>query len=213
MERNSLLLVEGDSDKQFVETICKLHKLSTDFEIKKAGSITSLKSLLKVQIKSTQIYSKIWVIIDADTNFDSAWQSIRDILIRSDKYRKLNNNTALSEGGIVVNPDNSNDIVIGVWIMPNNSDIGMLEDFLANLISKDDLLYKKSIETIDSIEENRKDYTNLYKEVHKSKAILRTWLAWQDEPGLSITVAIRKKIFDINIELCEKFILWLKKLN
>lgn len=53
----------------------------------------------------------------------------------------------------------------------------------------------------------------MFKAVHKSKARIHTWLAWHDTPGESLTVAVKKRLFDTDKELCRRFGNWLNQLN
>lgn len=211
--RKSLLLVEGKSETYLIGELCPLCGIDINFETVSEDSITTLKTSLKTRLKSTNEYNKIWVIIDADTNFESAWQSIRDILMRSGKYSAVQHKTPMLQEGFIVSPDDANDITIGVWIMPNNTDIGMLEDFLISLIECNDTLYEKATNIVEEIETTRAEHSNLYKSVHKSKAVIHTWLAWHDEPGESLGTAIKKKLFSTDKELCLRFTEWLKALN
>ena len=48
--------------------------------------------------------------------------------------------------------------------------------------------------------------------MHKSKAEIHTWLAWQEEPGTPMGQAITKQYLDTNKELAKKFIGWLDNL-
>ncbi|MFR9562528.1 MAG: DUF3226 domain-containing protein [Rikenellaceae bacterium] len=213
IERKSLLLVEGKSEMCLIGELCSLYDIDINFKTVNNNSITNLKISLKTHLKSTNEYNKIWVIIDADTNFESAWQSIRDILMRSGKYSIIKHNTPIPRKGIIVYPDDANDITIGVWIMPNNKDNGMLEDFLISLIKCNDTLYGKAANIVDEIEAERSSHPNVYKSVHKSKAVIHTWLAWQDAPGESLGTAVKKKMFSTDKNLCKKFTEWLNALN
>ncbi|NJL13795.1 MAG: hypothetical protein HC913_12870 [Microscillaceae bacterium] len=54
-----------------------------------------------------------------------------------------------------------------------------------------------------------------FSESDKEKAILHTWLAWQNEPGLSLAQAINarfKKQFILEDRKANDFIHWLQKL-
>ncbi len=212
--RKSLLLVEGKTETYVIKELCALCGIETDkFEVNPQNGISELKTAFKTYLKSTQNYKKIWLIIDADTNFDTAWQSIRDILIRSNKYRNVKSSTTLLKDGLIIHPDDENDIIVGIWIMPNNTDIGMLEDFLVSLIKESDSLYEKSLSVVEMLESERDLHPGLYKKVHKSKAKIHTWLAWQNEPGTSLGTAINKKLFDVDKELCLSFRNWLVELT
>jgi len=97
--------------------------------------------------------------------------------------------------------------------MPNNSDIGMLEDFMLGIIPSADPLLEKASDIVAELDSDRNRYPNLFKAVHKSKATIHTWLAWHDKPGESLPTAVKKRLFDTNSGLCRRFASWLEKLN
>ena len=203
----SLLLVEGRSEENAIREFYKQWKIDINFDISSEGSITKLKTSFKMHLKSSNILRKLWVIIDADTSYACAWQSIRDILERSGKY---NPPLQLCPKGLILTPIDENDLVVGVWIMPNNQDVGMLEDFMMGIIPEDNMLLHEAETVLTNIE---KKNIQKYKNVHRAKAKLHTWLAWHDEPGDSVNVAIRKNLFSQDKELVIAFRAWLMELN
>lgn len=203
----SLLLVEGRSEENAIREFYKQWKIDINFDISSEGSITKLKTSFKMHLKSSNILRKLWVIIDADASYACAWQSIRDILERSGKY---NPPLQLCSNGLILTPIDENDLVVGVWIMPNNQDVGMLEDFMMRIIPEDNMLLYEAETVLTNIE---KKNIQKYKNVHRAKAKLHTWLAWHDEPGDSVNVAIRKNLFSQDKELVIAFRAWLMELN
>lgn len=212
MTNTSLLLVEGKSEESILKQLCPLCGIETNFEISPQGSLDQLKTAFKTYLKSTNTLKKVWIIIDADTNFENAWQSIRDIITRSGKY-SIDKKLCLPVEGVVITPSDTSDITVGIWIMPNNKDVGMLENFLLKIIPNGDSLHERSIEIIEELEKSRLNHIGLYKSVHKSKAQIHTWLAWQDSPGESLGVAVQKQLFNKDADLCCQFTNWLSQLN
>ena len=203
----SLLLVEGRSEENAIREFYKQWKIDINFDISSEGSITKLKTSFKMHLKSSNILRKLWVIIDADASYACAWQSIRDILERSGKY---NPPLQLCSNGLILTPIDENDLVVGVWIMPNNQDVGMLEDFMMGIIPEDNMLLHEAETVLTNIE---KKNIQKYKNVHRAKAKLHTWLAWNDEPCDYVNVAIRKNLFSQDKELVIAFRAWLMELN
>ncbi|SEA57218.1 hypothetical protein SAMN05216455_10910 [Segatella bryantii] len=68
---------------------------------------------------------------------------------------------------------------------------------------------KRAGEVLDALE---KDGIQNYKKVHKSKARVHTYLAWQDEPGLPLGIAVTKKIFNPESSNAKVLVDWLKRL-
>lgn len=93
--------------------------------------------------------------------------------------------------------------------MPNNRFEGMLEDFALNMIPAEDLLIRK-VEVV--LSELEAEGIQRYKQVHRSKAKIHTFLAWQDEPGKPIGQAITTRILNPDAEEAKAFIGWLNKL-
>src|SRR5215471_19912039 len=111
----------------------------------------------------------IGAIVDADTDPHGRWQSLRSILLDSG-YTDFPNE--LSEDGTIV-PGTSGLPSIGIWLMPNNRLVGMLEDFLSSLIREGDVLLERAISCVDGIPSEQRRFRNTY----RSKALIHTWLA------------------------------------
>ena len=80
----------------------------------------------------------------------------------------------------------------------------------AEILKKEyDALMKKSEDVLTELEE---EGIQKYKPVHRSKAKIHTYLAWQDIPGRPMGQAITANILNANSELAMKFAKWLKEL-
>lgn len=211
-EYKSRILVEGKSEQTVIPELCRLCGVQQRFDIEKANSLEELKRALKTLLKSSNTLTKLWVVIDADTHFERAWQSVKDILLRSGKY-SFDSKMAMPSGGLIVEPDDPGDLTIGVWIMPNNTDVGMLEDFMLRLIPEGDTLIGRVERNVSELNAEREKHPGLFKEVHYSKARIHTWLAWHDVPGESLSVAVQKRLFAIDNDLCHSFAEWIGRLN
>ncbi len=82
----------------------------------------------------------------------------------------------------------------------------MLEDFVKKLIKKDDTLVGFAEETVAKLPDVR------FKKSYTTKAVLHTWLAWQEQPNSDIWRGVENKYFDTEITICKEFIQWLKTL-
>ena len=85
----------------------------------------------------------------------------------------------------------------------------MLEDFIKFLIPQDDELLPIAEDVLTNNIEAKG--LNRYKELHRPKALIHTWLAWQEEPGSPMGQAITKKYLQ-DTETCQLFVSWLKKI-
>jgi hypothetical protein len=63
----------------------------------------------------------------------------------------------------------------------------------------------------DHVLENRQSFKSFTK-AKKPKAVLHTWLAWQEKPGLPIGTAITAKYLKTDHPVVDDFINWLKRL-
>lgn len=203
------LLVEGNEDKWAVIALRETQHLPENFDVIDCHCVEEAKKALQVRLKSTNNTQRIGIIIDADTSPQDRWNSVRNILIRSGKYDTTDIPERIPEDGFIVEPQDENDIIVGIWIMPDNSAQGMLEDFVCKMTPENDRLLTKVDETLAEIEAKN---IAKYKEVHKAKARLRTWLAWQEEPGASISTAIKKGYLSTGKPDCQEFVNWLKRL-
>lgn len=212
-----LLLVEGSFDKYFIEellrkTTNKVGKIDTEPFRKKddAGlkpdedGISTLLKNLSVTIRATDPTHILGVVVDADTHAAGRWQRIRQILANLG-YKNLPN--AFPDGLIIP----TNDILprFGLWIMPDNQDSGVIENFIRQLIHEQDKLQPE----IDTVLDLMRDKgLQLFANVHRPKAFIRTWLAWQESPEMSFGVAVSKKVLTTDAELCLRFVNWLTRL-
>jgi hypothetical protein len=96
---------------------------------------------------------------------------------------------------------------IGAWLMPNNQTEGMFEDYLLPLIPVAALIFAR-----ETARMARTQGHGSYKEIHESKAVAHTYLAWQDEPGKPLGIAIKAGMFDLDSPRANDFIEWLRNL-
>lgn len=207
-----MILVEGRSDDVLLCELCRLCGVAKSFDIKSENGIDQLKKSFKTRLKSTNTLRKLWIMIDADKNPAGVWDSIKYILDHNGGY-KINSKMRIPLEGLIIESEDKENIIVGVWIMPDNSNTGMLEDFIIKLIPGTDSLLPIAKENVEKVDSERDLHKGIFKKAHKSKATLHTWLAWHDTPGESIGEAVKKKMFETDNELCIRFMNWLKELN
>jgi len=195
-----LLLVEGKNDLHVFWNIFEKHSVNQSFksEGKEGDNIyKSIPIYLKTDI------STLGIVIDADDNLNGKWEKLKGILTNSGYDLP---DSPSPTGTIIKNEESP---TVGIWIMPNNDTNGMLEDFVRQLVPEDDALMPFVEESLGKIELNG---VNNYKLIHKSKAKIHTWLAWQETPGTPMGLAIKKTYLDTNKELCNTFVNWINTL-
>jgi hypothetical protein len=150
------------------------------------------------------------IVVDADTDIAACWQALRD---------RLQNAEILQEKryySVPASPPPTGWISsdahyprVGVWLMPDNINPGMLEDFAQAMITEDDPLLAKAIETISEIEQEK---LNRHSEVERPKVIIHTWLAWQKESGRPLGQAIAHGYLQHDAPIALAFVTWLRRL-
>ncbi|MDR6194238.1 DUF3226 domain-containing protein [Siphonobacter sp. SORGH_AS_0500] len=86
----------------------------------------------------------------------------------------------------------------------------MLEDFAKVLIPEQDELLMEVEQVLIKIETAPRKA--IYKDIHKAKALIHTWLAWQEDPGTPMGLGITKSYLNHNHELAIRFVTWLNAL-
>lgn len=198
------LLVEGNDDQHVVWSICQQFNISETFDVVDMRGITNLMPAIPVRAKQQSVQA-LGILVDADFGHSNRWENILKIL-RDLNYKVPETSDAL---GTVIPSPAPNRPQVGIWLMPNNQDPGMIEDFVRFLVPDDDERLTLAEETITALEERE---LQKYIPNYRSKALIHTWLAWQADPGTPLGLAITKKYFSTNTELCQQFAAWLNRL-
>jgi len=210
-----ILLVEGDQDKSFFEKICK--KLSLDATVQvappkdiggmyntKGGVFNHLEVLLPL-LSDGQI-TNIAVIVDADyirhgSGYRKTIEKISEIL--EDFDFQLKTNLANENGLYFENSDGLHDF--GLWVMPNNAQEGMLEDWIKFCVKEDEkILFQHASDVVQNLLHPK------FKPHLTTKAEIATWLAWQKTPGHGLYSAIKEELLDENSMTFQNLCQWLK---
>lgn len=199
---NRRLLVEGKDDKHVVWGLCEVYDVPQTFSVEDAEGVDPLLDLFSVQLRGSGI-ERVGVVADADSEVASRWASIAGLL-RSHGYQHVP--PAPERGGTIVSEPGKP--VVGVWLMPDNTTAGMLEDFVAALVPAGDPLLQRAATAVDSIPDTERRFPP----VRRSKALIHTWLAWQEEPGSPMGQAIGKRDLDGNAPAALGFLHWLRRL-
>jgi Protein of unknown function (DUF3226) len=213
-DREKILIVEGNADKDFFEKLLKCLnlqvevKISTprDHNLEKNGKKNAqelLEILLKRMVKGD--LSHLAMILDSDFKkdgwgFEKTFETTQEILKKAGY-----NEPEIRYGGMYFpHPDGLNGV--GLWVMPDNQAEGMLEDLIKKSIRNEEQpLLDHAITTVKDLPMKKK-----FKGIHQSKAEIATWMAWQKMPGCSIDYAIEEDLLNFNCELMRQLINWLQ---
>jgi len=175
--------------------------------VKHAGEDGGVDNVLNAQRLDVYFKSsglKVFgIVVDADDDLESVWARIRRFAAA--KFTSVPDQ--MPPGGLILT-DNE-DKHFGAWVMPDNQSPGMLETFLAALIfNQDDALWKFAGKSIVEA----KTHGGNWRECHKLKAQIHTWLAWKDPPGIRIGSAINQRLLNPNAKIAVQVMDWFKRL-
>lgn len=198
-----VLLVEGKNDCHVIWALCKTHGVPQVFSLCNCENDTGVLKSLNALIMASNQVETVGVVLDVDDRtIESRWQQIQDKI----KVHGYDFPESPDPAGTVL-PLNGDKPKLGIWLMPNNQDPGMLEDFLMSLANVSSISF--ATESVDYAKE--KGLTT-FKEVHHSKAVIHTYLAWQDEPGKPLGQSITSHVLNPETDIAKCFTAWLIKL-
>lgn len=204
-KNENVLLVEGAEDREVIYQLCNHHKIDNTslFSVEPKEGYERLRDDLAVRSKVPGIKT-LGAVIDADTDVEQRWQSVRVALAKSG-YTGLPEFPG--ESGTII-PASEHLPRLGLWLMPDNRLSGMLEDFLQRLVQEKDSLLPRAQAAVETLPEAERRF----QPVHHSKAIIHTWLAWQVIPGTPLGLAVKRRYLDGDHELAQRFVRWLREL-
>jgi len=201
-----ILLVEGTDDENVLKHICGNRGIPHLDDVKSHGGVERLLDSVPVRLKASEDGDIVGVVIDADTDVAARWESLRDRLIRVG-YTNVPNNPA-PDGTILDPPAGTLLPRVGIWIMPDNQTKGILEDFLRFLLPARSRLFDHVTTSVATIPASEQRFTQLA----EPKALIHTWLAWQEEPGKPLGTAITARYLDPGVAQVDVLVSWLNRL-
>jgi hypothetical protein len=202
-----VLLVEGPDDEHVLKHLCGNNGMPHLNKIEACGGVNRLLDSLSVRLKASEFGDIVGLIVDADVDIASRWQAVRDRLTGAG-YESVPDRP-LDDGTILDPPDDKLLPRLGIWIMPDNRSDGILEDFLRFLIpAKGTKLMGHVESSVSTIPDGERQFGPLA----EPKAIIHTWLAWQEEPGKPLGTAITARYLDPEVPEVDTLVNWLRRL-
>ena len=204
----NILLVEGSNDVSAIAGLLQKYSVQIpDFKIVECGGIDNLPPTLDLYLKNSTAYGIIGVVADADKSVESRWQQMKDRLMKTGKSacKKM----PLNDKGMIIEPTDSEDAKVGVWIMPDNKYQGALENFLLDMIQEGDELMEEVEQELTHLENKQ---IKRYKDKDRNKAKVHTYLSWEKNPGCSLNTAVVSRVLNPNTALARTFVEWIKNL-
>ena len=193
-----VLLVEGQDDKHVVRQLCNRHESTPSFSISDKDNITQLLESIGPEINVSGRQA-VGILVDANDDVTGRWNAIQNRLRRADIEPPL----SPSPDGTIIQARPR----IGIWLMPDNTSAGELEDFVAQMILTEDPVWPLSLSYIEGIPEADRKFS----EKKKLRAQLYAWLATREDPR-RMGLAIRARDLKVDGDLSKKFVAWLNRL-
>ena len=205
-----VLLVEGPDDHQVFRHLTGRHGLPEQFTVVPCGGIEAAYESLETRLLAEN-EDCLGIAIDVDGGdltdaTQRRWTRVQAIL-RASGYTNIPARPH-SEGTIIREAGKP---VVGIWLMPDNELPGMLEDFVGLLVPEEEKprkLWMRATEAVQAIPADER----LFGPTDVTKAMIHTWLAWQEEPGSPMGLAIRKGFLNPHAPNAVKLIAWLRSL-
>jgi len=215
LTRERRLLVEGDDDKRVVPYLLEAHGIvwgesrsEAVVDIEAYGGIERIldEDVIAAELKVNRLKA-LGILIDANGDPKSRWRQLRNACLPSVPELP---ETLPEEGLIhVCQSGFAADKRIGVWIFPDNRMEGVLETFLARLVpSRLEALW----EWTDDLSDEARTKGAPFKEQHRIKARIHSWLAFQDPPGRQLHNAIMERTLDPESQSAKPFVRWFREL-
>lgn len=201
------LLVEGKDDLHCVVELMRPHigwpKNAEPVKIEDCHGRELLNDLtIPLWLKSTDA-EILGILVDANGNCQARWQRIRQLCAPHAESLPQK----IPPDGLVVSTKRGTRL--GVWIMPDNEQPGMLETFLQLLVPEEQQpLWKYAEEATVQSKERGATYNN----VHIDKAKIHTWLAWLEPPGKPFGTAFVERLLNSGAPAAIPFVEWFRKL-
>jgi hypothetical protein len=221
------LLVEGKNDAHVLFSLFKQHNISSSSTEKPSKDPDAIRIDLiftgnndidpadhfEVQLMATPESGCLGIILDADFNLAGKWMALRNRLLKVGFPEQLIPEYPVENGSIIRGAELP---TVGIWLMPDNKLEGELEHFLEFLVPEKNqnplwALVVKSLESIPP-EESFPKYVRRFKEQDRRKALIHTWLAWQESPGKPLGLAVTAGFFNANAPHALIFINWVRQL-
>lgn len=205
MASPGFILVEGSADLRIIAEICEKFEIDLAGCIDKCESDAMVLKKFKSYLKSELKPRFLGIVLDVDNHdIQRRWNQIRNALdVRKEYALPVGPNPA----GTILESANTKLPRIGVWLMPDNMGRGSLEDFLLRI--SEERLCTQARDCVQSVLDQR---IARFRECHKSKAIVATYLAWQESPGASFEVAFKAGAFTVENDICRNFAEWIRNL-
>ena len=194
-----LLLVEGQNDKHVIGHLWqRIYGSALSFCISDKQSVEQLLRSIGTEAR-TRGREALGIVVDANDDISSRCEAVADRL----RGAGIDPPTRLDPAGTVIDGTPR----VGIWLMPDNTSTGELEDFVAKMVPSDDTVWPMSKGYIEGIPRQERKF----REGKILRAQIHAWLAAREDPR-QMGLAIKTEDLDIDGPLCKRFACWLERL-
>ena len=210
MAERSQLWVEGSDDDHTIRHLLIRHGVDYDHKpwparvpsIEQAGDKDRLLRTVRLSVSASSGRA-VGFVLDADSSLQDRWRAMLSRL----REAGVDAPQDMPPEGFV-GESRTYRTRVGVWLMPDNQQDGALEDFLRTLVDEADELLPHAQE---STTQAKQRHGANFRDVDEQKAVLHTWLSWQEVPGLPYGTAIRAQYFRPDSPAAERFVAWFRR--
>ena len=200
-----LLVVEGKDDLHVISHLSGRAAPSLTFGIRDYEGIDNVLGSINGHV-DTPGRPAVGFVMDSDRDPNQAWHRVQG------EFAKAVRAVALPDrpdpnGTIISENPGTGEPRIGIWMMPDNTSPGELEDFVAEMIPEDDRVWPLSRRYVNQIPLAERKFA----ENKTGRAQVHAWLAVQEDPR-PMGLAIRTQDLQIANLLSQTFLAWLNRL-
>ncbi len=202
-----LLIVEGEEDRKFFEAVFRSIGQIGKVEIRhhpsgKSNAIQTFGARLDLLTRASK--DRIGLAVDADDPHLNASDGFENTLSSVNQQLHRLQFSPLTQGqgtsGFISKSSAFATSVAGLWVMPDNSSNGYLEDFASSVAvaaERDRALFAwGSAESVLNNAHGGPPFS--FKTHHLVKAGIGTWFAWSDPPRMNLGTAVSRGLLDLN---------------
>jgi hypothetical protein len=204
MTGKRVLMVEGPNDEHVVKHFCDKRQIGKIDLVDPYGGKPALLEGIEPRLLESDIVA-VGILLDADDDISKSWHAVAARLT-SAGYSNVPASPEI-DGTVITPPPDTLLPRVGVWLMPDNQLPGILEDFLRFLVPQGDPLLAHADGAIERIPEGHRNFPDR----RRPKALIHTWLAWQEEPGKPLGQAITARYLDPSLPYADRFADWLRR--
>jgi hypothetical protein len=203
-----VLVVEGKDELRVLPELLELAGIpwrrgAEPVRIEEQDGISNILApgFLEATVKASGV-TAVGILVDANGDPASRWKQVRDRLAATYPGFPVE----LAAAGAI--HEAAEKPRIGVWIMPDNVRAGMLETLLLALRIGDAALHDHARDAT----QQARVLGAPFRDLHRAKAELHAWLAWQDPPGRQLHDAVRGRALPPRPQVTDAFVAWFRRL-